>query len=298
MKEVIVHTAHKPMTVLYSDELKTNGYVILKNLIPADTFQKVAQDIDNIFTDTPYCKGLFYGEKTKRFGALFSRTTLSHQLAVHPIILAIMDKILKPFCQHYQISLTQGIKIFPGETGQPPHRDDEMFPWPHPGTDWMVNCMWALSDFTEENGATMLWPRSNLDPLTRFPNPEHKIVAKMEKGDCLLYLGSTFHGGGPNTTTDQTRTGLVISYNLGWLRQTECQYLVYPPEVVKTFPTELIRLLGYRTHRPNLGWTHGIEPIEWLENIHQNNVATKDLLTNELNEEIKAYYGVENHSNG
>jgi ectoine hydroxylase-related dioxygenase (phytanoyl-CoA dioxygenase family) len=66
-----------------------------------------------------------------------------------------------------------------------------------------------------------------------------------------LFLGSTVHSGGENTS-NLPRRGLIISYCLGWLKPWENQWLAYPPEVAKSFAPELAALVGYQQHRPSL----------------------------------------------
>ena len=86
----------------------------------------------------------------------------------------------------------------------------------------------------------------------------------MRKGSVLIYFGSLLHAGGANRT-DASRTGIVISYCLGWLRQAENQYLAVPPDIARALPEELQRLLGYFVHEPNLGSVEGQDPIRMLK---------------------------------
>jgi ectoine hydroxylase-related dioxygenase (phytanoyl-CoA dioxygenase family) len=121
----------------------------------------------------------------------------------------------------------------------------------------MVNVMWALDDFTAENGATRVWPQSNRVSLDQPILPEDQAIpAVMPRGSACLLLGSTMHSGGANFS-DAPRRGLVISYCLGWLKPSENQWLAYPPEVARHFPAELAALIGYQLHHPSLGNIEG-----------------------------------------
>lgn len=272
---------------VYKD-LKTEGYVILKGVVPISLIEAVNKELAPYFANTPNCEGLFYGYKSRRISSVFRKSKASQKLATHPLILKLMERVLGPFCDCFQINLTQGIRIFPGEKEQVPHSDDELFPWSHPGMDFMVNCMWALDPFTPENGGTRVWPRSNLLPVTREPDYSSVVKTAMKPGDVLLYLGSTLHCGGENIS-DKPRTGLVISYNLGWLRQAENQYLVYPPEVAKRFPKKLQALVGYAAHKPNVGWYEGQDPSIVLRGQRDYLPAT-DLLSDPINEMLEEHY--------
>jgi len=264
----------------YISALKTEGYVIIPNLIRGNELATLCDEINGYFDKTPNSEGHFWGFKTKRMGRLFSKSLQTQHLATHPLILEIMNKILGPFCERIQINLTQAIQIGPGEYEQPLHRDDELFPFPKAGAEFMVNAMWAIDDFTVENGATVVWPGSHRSTGLRAAPAEDTVCATMKSGSVLLWLGSTHHGGGANVST-QSRAGVTISYCLGWLRQAENQYLAYPPHVAKFFPPALQDLIGYKVHRPNLGWYEGQEP-ELLFDGRPDTLAAKDLFTPEL----------------
>ena len=116
-----------------------------------------------------------------------------------------------------------------------------------------VSAMWALSDFTIENGATHVLPGSHRGPpRSATTNVAHTVQATMAKGSLLLYLGSVLHGGGANNS-DLPRMGLVNTYALGWLRQEENHYLAIPRAIADSYPEHIRRLMGYQPHGPILG---------------------------------------------
>lgn len=196
--------------------------------------------------------------------SLISKSSVCQKLAINNLILRVMDQILLKACNQYQLNLTQAIRIGPGEPAQIIHRDDLMFPYPHTGSEWMINCMWAVDDFTSENGATNLVLGSHKWNPEQVPTQEQIIQAEMPAGSVLIYMASLLHSGGANRT-NRARTGLVMSYCLGWLRQAENQYLATPPIIAKTLPEKLQRLIGYSTHQPNLGCVEGQDPILLLQ---------------------------------
>lgn len=250
--------------------IKRDGCVVVDNVLSVEEIKLLTDDVNKHFSMIPDCKGNFYGYATKRLGALFTKSRVFQKMALKPFILDIMDEFLLQACSDYQINLTQAISIGPEETKQIMHQDDPMFPFLHPDNEVMINCMWAVDDFTEENGATVLipgshrWPRSqalNLDVENLPPNLITQGV--MKKGSVLIYLGSLFHCGGANETNAR-RCGAVISYNLGWLRQAENHYLAYSKGELGQMPERLQRLLGYFVHEPNLGSVNGIDPHDYF----------------------------------
>lgn len=251
------------------EALALDGCVVIEGLLEAQEADELQKHMTRLFDKTPSCDGDFYGHDTKRHGALFSKSKTFQKMAVLNPIVEIMDHFLLPGCSEYQVNLTQAISIGPNEIKQIMHQDDAMFPFSHVKHEAMLNCMWAIDDFTEDNGATILVPGSHLWPKNQDINmsyenlpPEMITKGVMKKGSVLIYLGSLFHSGGANRT-DTRRCGVVISYCLGWLRQAENSYLAYSPKEVSLMPERLKRMLGYFVHEPNLGSVNGIDPYDY-----------------------------------
>ena len=141
--------------------LKQDGCVVIESLLNPSDLKKLQNDVEQQFSKTPDCNGSFYGHSTKRLGGLFTKSDVVQKMAVMPTILSVMDAFLLKGCEQYQINLTQAISIGPGEDPQIIHQDDSMFPFMHPDHEVMLNCMWAVDDFTIENGATQLVPGSH-----------------------------------------------------------------------------------------------------------------------------------------
>lgn len=270
------------------DLLRANGYVIFDRLLPQTTLDQVCAELEPYFQATPRCQGDFYGWNTTRFGSVLLKSPGSHALLLDPLLLSVADEVLGPHCDWYQLNLTQAVRLHPGERQQVPHRDEEMWPCYKGGIEYLVNVMWALSDFTAENGATLLWPRSHYRRLSREVDPADAIVAEMPRGSALVYLGSITHGAGPNRST-LPRTGLIISYCLGWLKQYENAFLSYPPDVAKHFPQAIRDLIGYRIHRPNLGGYEGQDPAVLFET-RSHALPAVDSVPAEAARELKAFY--------
>ena len=207
----------------------------------------------------------FSGRNTRRTGALIARSPSSHELIQHPTILGVTEKLLHR-AQSFQLHLTQVISIGPDSPGQSIHRDQWAFDFFEFPSDYDVQCntIWALTDFTEANGATRLMPGSQHLPDAHTHTVDETVPAEMTKGSCLLYTGKVYHGGGANTS-DETRMGLNITYDVGWLRQEENQYLSVPQDIASTLPDDLLRLMGYRIGAYALGYIDDVrDPIEAL----------------------------------
>ena len=261
----------------WAAQLAREGYCIIPDALPACAIGSLDTDLAARFADTPFCEGGFYGARTKRFGRLLARSDHAAALVQHEMILGVVGRILGPWCEAIQLNVTQAIAVHPGAPSQMPHRDQDMWRGPTGEIEYLVNVIWPLTEFTAENGATLVWPRSHgpaaLEPEFR----SEPVAAAMKPGAALLFLGSTLHGAGANVT-QKVRRGLVVGYSLGWLKPYENQWLAYPPAIARTFPPSLAALVGYRQHRPNLGNYEGQCPSILLEGDDDRPLAAIDAL--------------------
>jgi ectoine hydroxylase-related dioxygenase (phytanoyl-CoA dioxygenase family) len=236
----------------WTEQLLADGYCVIPDLLPGDTIEELDRELAQDFERTPFCRGGFYGERTKRFGRLLVRSAIAAELVQHELVLGIVRNVLSPWCDTIQLNLTQGLALHPGAPPQLPHRDQDMWRGVTGEVEYLVNVMWPFTRYTAENGATTIWPNSHgrraLDP----DPPAGEFPIELEPGSALLFLGSTLHGAGGNSS-NETRRGAIVSYCLGWLKPYENQWLAYPPEIARSFNPELAALVGYAQHRPNLG---------------------------------------------
>ncbi len=243
--------------------LSRSGFLILDDVLSADGVKALQGELEPWLQRTPRCEGDFHGWSTTRVNGLLSKAPMVQALTLHPRIVAIAQSLLSPACDCMRLNLTQAIRIHPGERAQAPHRDEEMWPADPAGQIWSLNVMWAVSDFTETNGATRLWPESHVARLGRSPDAAAATPALMKAGSALIYLGGLTHSGGANRSSAD-RTGVVVGYCAGWLRTYEEQFLAYDRDIARSFSEPLQRLIGYQPHRPNIGAWEGQDPIAYL----------------------------------
>ena len=246
--------------------LHAHGAAIIERLIDDATCDRLAAELTPWIDETPPGADGFSGRNTRRTGGLLVKTPSTAELVAHPLVLDVVDAALWPKKTTFQLHLTQSIAIGPDSPAQMLHRDHwcfDMFPFPR-DVDVEVSTIWALTDFTEENGATRLVPDSHRTEDEVTYTPADTVPASMPRGSVVLYLGSTVHGGGANRS-DTTRVGLNVDYVLGWLRQEENQYLTYTLDEVRAMPERIQRLLGYQVGAYALGYIDGgRSPMELL----------------------------------
>lgn len=245
--------------------LATHGCVIIEHLAPPTLLEQARRELAPWMARTATGVDDFSGRHTRRTGALLARSPACRELVQQPLVLGGVGAVLAHGTS-FQLHLTQAIAIGPGEPAQMIHRDQwafDFFPFPS-GYEVTCNTIWALSDFTEANGATRLVPRSHLREDRLQFTAADTVAAEMPAGSVLLYTGALYHGAGANHS-DAVRVGLNLTYALSWLRQEENQYLAVPAEQARTFPEPLLRLMGYARGAYALGYVDDLrDPLDVL----------------------------------
>ena len=255
-----VHSSdHVPGSPLTSDsvdahirQIAEQGYTIVENAIELDLIDALNEDLRRLEVDLGIvpADNLFEGSRTVRIYNLLVHGSLYEQIPVHPSILPICEGVLDA---GLLVSSLSSIAIGPEETPQPIHADDQIIPLPKPHPPTVCNTMWALTDFTEANGATRIIPGTHLahespDLVSSYDS----IPAEMERGSVLVWHGSLWHGGGANTT-DARRVGIAMNYCAGYIRQQENQQLGIPLDTARRFPHRLQELIGYGIYNGLIG---------------------------------------------
>jgi len=261
----------------WSKLLLARGWCVIPNAVSRQLIGELDSDLSDDFAQTPFCNGGFYGPRTKRFGRLLIRSPLAKDIVQHPLILEISRRVLEPWCDTIQLNLTQGLALYPGAPPQLPHRDQDMWRGAIGDIEYLVNVMWPFTRYTSSNGATLVWPESHGRRALDAEQPQDGFPVELEPGSALMFLGSTLHGAGGNSS-DEVRRGAIVSYCLGWLKPYENQWLAYPPQIAREFSPELAALVGYRQHRPNLGNYEGQCPSVLLQPDPPERFAATDSL--------------------
>ena len=228
------------------------GYTIVEDAIEASLLDALDEDLRRLERDLGIVPAGndFEGTHTVRIYNLLVHGARYQQIPVHPAVLPVVEGVLDAGCL---ISSLSSISIDPGETAQPIHADDQLIPLAKPHVPTVCNTMWALTDFTEENGATRIMPGTHLAE----DNPDYfgtydTTPAVMRRGSVLVWHGSLWHGGGANRS-DQRRVGIAMNYCAGFIRQQENQQLGVPREIARGFSPRLRELCGYGVYSGLIG---------------------------------------------
>ncbi len=236
----------------HAESVIADGYTVVQGAIDPGLCDEIADDLIRLANalGTLPADNAFEGRHTTRIYNLLVHGPVYERIPVHPNVLPIVEQVLDP---GLLISSLSSISIGSDESAQPIHADDQLIPLPKPHPPFICNTMWAITDFTEDNGATRLVPGTHLadhspDVLQHYES----IPAVMSKGSVLVWVGSLWHGGGANTT-DERRVGIAMNYCAGYIRQQENQQLGIPRHIAQHYPRRLQELVGYSIYNGLIG---------------------------------------------
>ncbi len=244
------------------EEIERDGYVIIENLISPELVAEIKEDLIPRFS---YDSGRnnFEGFKTQRLYAFFEKSLICNPLVEHPLILGCLDRVFEP---NYLLSQLQAINILPGEEQQPLHHDDLFYRVPRPRPALGAATIWAIDEFTQQNGATVVIPGSHLWDDRQPTEDDRKNLEPvvMPAGSVVLFLGTLWHAGGANRS-DAARLCVSAQYCAPWCRTQENYSLSLSRETVKKCSEHIQRMLGYSIHAPFMGFVDGKHPRRLLE---------------------------------
>jgi ectoine hydroxylase-related dioxygenase (phytanoyl-CoA dioxygenase family) len=237
------------------EALDDDGAVIVEDLLSSEVVRRVNAEAQP-FVDAadPDMRHLnpgvqFFHAQTRHVSGLAGKSrTFATQVLIHPLLMSICESVLGPSCARYQLNLAHLLERLPGAIDQFWHQDELVWNLvPNPKPELQLASVIALVDFTADNGATRVFPGSHRWEPGRYPSSDEPVVAEMAAGSAIVYLGSTFHGGGAHCGSEPRR-GVHLSYTLGWLRTEENNYLAVPPQVACQLPRACQEVLGYAVH--------------------------------------------------
>jgi ectoine hydroxylase-related dioxygenase (phytanoyl-CoA dioxygenase family) len=248
----------------HAERIARDGYTILAAAIAPDLCRELRCDLERIERERGIvpAKNSFEGHHTVRIYNLLAEGKIYEGIPVHSNVLPVVERVLDPGCL---VSSLSSISIDPGERAQPIHADDQLIPIAKPHVPTVCNTMWALTDFTEENGATRIIPGSHLrDHSPEYLKHYDSIPAEMPTGSVLVWHGSLWHGGGANRSSDR-RVGIAMNYCAGYVRQQENQQLGIPREIARGFSPRLRELVGYGVYNGLIGHIDKQSPERLLD---------------------------------
>lgn len=243
--------------------LDRDGFAILNGLLAKAEIAELVAALEPFERGRPMGRNDFEGERSHRVYSLAGKGAAFLRLAENARVVEILDRRL---LSNWLLSNLQSIRLHPGETQQPWHTDDLFYPLPRPRSILLgLSVIWAIEDFTAENGATELIPGSHRWALEHPDEREHRTVqAVMQSGSALIFDAALWHRGGANRTSG-TRLAISPQYCQPFLRPQESQLLIVGPEAARAASDRARSMLGYSIHPPFVGQVDGMHPLRLVD---------------------------------
>jgi ectoine hydroxylase-related dioxygenase (phytanoyl-CoA dioxygenase family) len=243
------------------EQLEDAGYVVIPNVLQDDEIERVRDALDPHLAHGPRGRNPFEGYETQRVYCLVAKSRAFDRLILDPMVLEVTERALGP---NFLLTATLAIDLHPGESAQDFHWDDIFYKIPRPRPPVSISTLWAIDDFTADNGATLIYPGSHKwgdRPPAELPNV---MPAAMPAGSVLVYAGTLVHAGGANASGSR-RLGVSIQYCAAWARQQENFMMAIGTDGARALAPRLQELVGYSIHPPFMGMVDGRHPIKLLE---------------------------------
>ena len=257
-------------------DIRENGYAIVEGAISSTMASNIKRALAPWLQGKQMGRNDFEGFRTERVYALLDKVPQVASLVEHDVILRIVDAFLP---LNYLLSSALAINIYPDETPQRFHMDDGDGAMnvrrPHPPIG--MSAIWALDDFTSENGATEIVPGSHKWDHERQPDERESITVTMPLGSVLVFGGNVFHRGGANRT-GIPRLAITPQYGPPYMRQLENMTLAVSPTVAGQYSERVQALLGYSVDSPGFrGHVNGRHPRLLVDPHYKGRKYRKDL---------------------
>jgi ectoine hydroxylase-related dioxygenase (phytanoyl-CoA dioxygenase family) len=263
------------------ERFRTDGYVILERALDAAAIAEIVAALAPYERDRPMGRNAFEGQKSQRVYSLAAKGDAFRRLAEHPRVMALCEQVLLP---NFLLSTLQSIRLHPGEAAQAWHTDDAFYIVPRPRADTLaVSVIWAIEDFTEENGATQIIPGSHRWGMEHPDAHEFAPVsAVMPAGSAIVFDGALWHRGGSNRSANKTRLAISPQYCQPWLRPQESQLLIVGPDEARGCSERMRSMLGYSIHPPFIGQVDGMHPLRLVDGAYREHKTEARVVANRV----------------
>ena len=224
------------------DEL---GYLELPGFVPPRLLAELRERVETLWEQEGDEAGSEFRREpgTRRLANLVDKGAIFAELVAMPEILKCIEHVIGP---NYKLSSLNARSANPHNAESQPLHVDAGAVADESGY-WVCNTIWMLDDFTAENGATRMIPRSHAwrrlpDPGITGSVPGEELVTG-RAGTVVVMNTHMWHGGTANGT-DRCRRALHGFYTRNDKPQQQYQKALLRPETVAALTPVQRRVLA------------------------------------------------------
>jgi len=239
----------------YVNQIKTKGYVVIPNMLSAkecENYKKILEDTykkysKNYANNKSNARGLSDKSLEKVVFNLHNKNLEWFLLFENSLVLKILDVILKEGSYNnsepYYLNNISARCPLKGNPGQLIHVDSNL-----PGVNYnlITNVMWYFDDVNEENGTTVVVPKSHkfIKYADNTREIKNKLLIKAKKGSILIFNANLWHGGSAKKSAS-SRWALALGY-ARWFIKPSFDYMKNTPKnIYKKLNKKQKSLLGF-----------------------------------------------------
>lgn len=201
------------MSIDLKAEILDKGYVVIEEFFNSNLAASVKEAIQDRTNKMMVLKG----DSSTRYVNLLGTHSIFEELLLDYDIDTIAKSILG---EHTNLVDFEILTLHPGAAALSSHIDypfvlmDKVFVDPIAS----LQTLWALDDFTETNGATLIVPGSHKE--RKFPDSSFNDRCQplfLKQGSVVVFHGALWHGTMPNLS-DQNRSSALVSFAPIWVK--------------------------------------------------------------------------------
>lgn len=241
------------MTQENLQELETQGYTIVRNVIPDNWYSSLSIAMDKAFAHHRAIQ-IENGNDIKTDGVAL-HAVLSDPMLLEVLYYLVETGFIKSLEENFFKSkaILNSFSALNNLPKQPNfssiiHRDLRFYSGEFP---MMLNCLIMVDKFTIENGGTYLLPGSHLAEYKPSPEEfyEEAVQATGNTGDILVFNANVWHASAPNNT-DLDRKALPFTISKSFMKQLLDYPRAFGYEKMHTFTEDMQQFLGYYSRVP------------------------------------------------
>lgn len=228
--------------------VRSRGYAVLSCFYDTVTCETLKADLVNAINEYKTFSSSDRSEKDRfHIHDLMNHSPLFCRMLEDPRLQQLLAPLLGEFWIMYAFTSSS---VPPRGTnyGHRVHNDCPRFA---PGYIFNVGLLWALDEFTQENGGTVVLPGSHHvedTPSTElFEN--HAIQLTAPAGTLILFNARMYHRSGENTT-DTWRHSLTMNACRSYMKQRMDWVRMIIPSHTDTLNAQARRIIGFDTRLP------------------------------------------------
>ena len=249
-----------------AEAVRTRGYAVIPDVLDPEEVARLRDVLERLIRED-----LSHPDPRRRRDdwMSFNGVLRDHAIAdvvAHPKILPHVEAILGDTCIMYAC-ISSSMPPHDTNYSRRVHVDSQRVIPSYPTN---IGVLTALTDFTEQNGATRFLPGS----FERVDVPSEEAFGRDAEtvypaaGSAVIFNARTWHSGGVNRT-DEPRHALTVNYCRAYMRQHFDFARMVPAEVAEGLTPVLRRLLGFDVRMPTSLDEYYVDPADRLYKANQ-----------------------------